>query len=38
VTPDLLKKLAMVGMDLEALSLDTVRMFSRDAGAAGFSL
>ena len=38
VTPDILKKLAMEGMSLEALSLDTVKMFLRDATAAGFSL
>lgn len=38
VTPDILKKLSMVGMDLGALSLDTVKMFFRDAKAAGFSL
>jgi hypothetical protein len=28
----------MVGMDLKALSLDTVKMFAADAKAAGFSL
>ena len=38
VAPDTLKKLAMVDMDLGALSLDTVRMFCRDAAAAGFEL
>jgi transaldolase len=38
VTPDILKKLALEGMSLDALSLDTVRMFFRDACAAGFSL
>lgn len=38
VTPDLLKKLAMAGMDLETLSLDTVKMFRQDALAAGFYL
>lgn len=38
VTPDILKKLTMVGMDLEQLSLDTVKMFRRDALAAGFDL
>ena len=32
------KALKMAGMDLTALSLDTVRMFDRDAKAAGFSL
>ncbi len=38
VTTDLLKKLELVGMDLEALSLETVRMFVRDAGLAGLKL
>ena len=38
VTPDILKKLAMVGMPLEELSLDTVKMFFNDAAAAGFRL
>jgi len=38
VTPEILAKLALAGMDLEALSLDTVRMFARDAAAAGLSL
>ena len=28
----------MYGMDLQALSLDTVRMFARDAKDAGYSL
>lgn len=37
-TPDVLKKLAMEGMDLEELSLDTVKMFYKDAVAAGFKL
>jgi len=37
-TPDILKKLSMVGMDLEALSLETVKMFHRDATAAGYAL
>lgn len=37
-TPDILKKLPMLGTDLAALSLDTVRMFHRDAVAAGFKL
>lgn len=32
------KALKMAGMDLAELSLDTVRMFDRDAKAAGFSL
>jgi transaldolase len=38
VTPDLLKKLPMLGTDLGALSLETVRMFHRDAAAAGYTL
>ena len=38
VTPDILKKLSMVGYNLKQLSLDTVNMFYNDAKAAGFSL
>ena len=38
VTPDLLKKLPMLGTDLSDLSLETVRMFHRDAGTAGYVL
>jgi transaldolase len=38
VTHDLLKKLQNVGRDLDDFSLDTVKMFYRDAVAAGFSL
>jgi len=38
VSPDLLKKYALFGMDLRELSLETVRMFCRDAAAAGFAL
>jgi transaldolase len=38
VTSDLLKKLPILGKDLSAYSLETVRMFSEDARAAGFSL
>lgn len=38
VTPEILKKLAMVGKDLVQLSLETVQMFKRDAEAAGFRL
>jgi transaldolase len=38
VTHDMLKKLPLVGRDLGELSLDTVRMFHRDAEAAGFVL
>lgn len=38
VTPDILKKLAMVGYDLDAYSLDTVKMFYNDARASQFSI
>ena len=38
VTHDMLKKLCLVGRDLEAYSLDTVKMFFDDASAAGLSL
>ena len=38
VTHDLLKKLPILGRSLEDMSLDTVRMFHRDAEAAGYSL
>jgi transaldolase len=38
VTHDLLAKLHLLGRDLNEFSLDTVRMFHRDANAAGFSL
>jgi transaldolase len=39
VPHDILKKAKVsAGMDLTALSLDTVRMFARDAAAAGFRL
>jgi transaldolase len=38
VTPDILKKLKMVGQSLDDLSLDTVKMFFNDAAAAGFRL
>jgi transaldolase len=37
-TREILRKLALVGHDLDEYSLDTVRMFYRDAVAAGFSL
>lgn len=37
-TPDLLKKLSLVGKDLEGYSLETVKMFYDDAKAAGFRL
>src|SRR5579871_3613696 len=38
VTPDLLKKLELVGKELADFSLETVQMFFRDAQAAGFKL
>ena len=38
VTNDILKKLDLVGFDLDTYSLDTVKMFHRDASAAGFQL
>jgi transaldolase len=38
ITHDLLKKLPGLGRDLEEVSLDTVRMFYRDAEASGFIL
>ena len=39
VPHDILGKAAkMLGMDLTALSLDTVKMFAKDAAAAGFKL
>lgn len=38
VTNDILKKLDLVGYDLENYSLDTVKMFYNDATAAGFNL
>jgi transaldolase len=38
VTNDLLKKLSLVGFDLDDYSLDTVKMFHNDAVAAGFKL
>ena len=38
LTSDLLKKLGLFGRDLEAFSLDTVRMFHGDAAAAGYLL
>ena len=37
-TNDILKKLKLVGYDLEAFSLDTVRMFYNDAVEAGYKL
>jgi len=38
VTNDILKKLSLVGYDLEQYSLDTVKMFYQDALKAGFKL
>jgi transaldolase len=38
VTHELLKKLPILGRDMADYSLDTVRMFHRDARVAGFSL
>jgi transaldolase len=38
VTHDILKKLSLVGKDLDEYSLDTVKMFRRDAVEAGFGL
>lgn len=38
VTNDILKKLSLIGYDLEDYSLDTVRMFHMDAVSAGFVL
>jgi transaldolase len=38
VTPDILKKLPLVGRNLEAFSLETVRMFHEDARRAGLHL
>jgi transaldolase len=38
VTPDVLKKLALVGKDLDVYSRETVSMFYKDATAAGYSI
>ncbi len=38
VTHDLLRKLPLLGKDLAAFSLETIRMFHSDAAAAGFFL
>ena len=38
VTPDIIKKLSLVGYDLESYSLDTVKMFYADALSAGYKL
>jgi transaldolase len=37
-TPDILKKLSLVGKDLAEYSLETVRMFADDAAKSGFTL
>jgi transaldolase len=37
-TGDILKKLSLVGKDLTAYSVETVKMFHDDAGSAGYSL
>ena len=38
VTNDILKKSALIGMDLNSLSLETVKMFYNDALSSGFKL
>ena len=38
MTNDLIAKISLLGKDLDEFALDTVRMFDRDAKAAGFSL
>ncbi|MBI4217619.1 MAG: transaldolase [Elusimicrobia bacterium] len=38
VTPDILKKLSLLGKDLKELSLDTVKTFYEDGQKAGFSI
>lgn len=38
VTNDIIKKLSLVGYDLDKYSLDTVKMFYQDALAAGYTL
>ena len=37
-TSDILKKLSLVGKDLDGYSLETVQMFYQDASASGFQL
>jgi transaldolase len=37
-TPDIIKKLSLIGKDLDDYSLETVQMFYRDAVAAGFNI
>ena len=38
VTHDLIKKIGLIGKNLDEYSLDTVKMFANDATAAGFSI
>ena len=38
VTSDILKKISLIGKDLTEYSLDTVKMFYNDAGAAGYKI
>ena len=38
VTNDILKRLSVVGRDLDEYSLDTVKMFYEDAAKAGYTL
>jgi transaldolase len=38
ITPDILKKLPLVGKDLSDLSLDTVKMFYDDAHSSGYKI
>jgi len=38
MTPDLLKKLSVVGHDLDTFSRETVAMFRTDALAAGYDI
>jgi transaldolase len=38
VTGDILKKLSLVGYDLDTYSLDTVKTFYKDAVEAGFRI
>jgi transaldolase len=38
VTPDILAKLIYVGKDLNLFSLETVKMFYRDALAVGYTI
>jgi len=38
VTPDVIKKLSLIGYDLDTFSLDTVKMFYKDATEAGYKL